>query len=317
MAGADPAGGGELPDLRARASSRPRSRRWPRSRGRPPRSTRELGVIDADLAKAIATRRRAGGRRRVRRPVPDRRVPDRLGHLVEHERQRGDRHPGRPGSWAATVHPNDHVNASQSSNDVFPSSIHLAATQAVVAGPAPGAATTWRRRWRRRRRSSQTVVKAGRTHLMDATPVTLGQEFGGYAAQVRYGVERLESALPRLAELPLGGTAVGTGINTPLGFAGRGDREAAPSSTGLPLTEAPQPLRGAGGAGRAGRDVRPAAYDRGRALQDRQRHPLDGVRPAGRACASCASPTCSPARRSCRARSTRWSPRRCGRSAPR
>ena len=65
------------------------------------------------------------------------------------------------------------------------------------------------------------MVKAGRTHLMDATPVTLGQEFGGYAAQVRYGVERLESALPRLAELPLGGTAVGTGINTPLGFAGK------------------------------------------------------------------------------------------------
>ena len=73
---------------------------------------------------------------------------------------------------------------------------------------------------------------------MDATPVTLGQEFGGYAAQVRYGIERLEATLPRLGELPLGGTAVGTGINAPAGFAARGDRGAAPTRTGLPLTEA-------------------------------------------------------------------------------
>lgn len=81
------------------------------------------------------------------------------------------------------------------------------------------------------------VVKSGRTHLMDATPVTLGQEFGGYAAQVRYGVDRLESALPRLAELPLGGTAVGTGINTPPGFPAAVIAELA-RTTGLPLTEA-------------------------------------------------------------------------------
>jgi fumarate hydratase class II len=81
------------------------------------------------------------------------------------------------------------------------------------------------------------VVKAGRTHLMDATPVTLGQEFGGYAAQVRLGVERLHATLPRVAELPLGGTAVGTGINAPAGFGGRVIAEVA-ASTGLPLTEA-------------------------------------------------------------------------------
>jgi fumarate hydratase class II len=81
------------------------------------------------------------------------------------------------------------------------------------------------------------VVKSGRTHLMDATPVTLGQEFGGYAAQVRYGVERLEASLPRLAELPLGGTAVGTGINTPPGFAAAVIADVA-EATGLPLTEA-------------------------------------------------------------------------------
>jgi fumarate hydratase class II len=81
------------------------------------------------------------------------------------------------------------------------------------------------------------VVKSGRTHLMDATPVTLGQEFGGYATQVRLGVERLEASLPRLAELPLGGTAVGTGINTPPGFAARVIEEVV-RATGLPLTEA-------------------------------------------------------------------------------
>jgi fumarate hydratase, class II len=136
----------------------------------------------------------------------------------------------------APVHPNDHVNASQSSNDVFPSSIHIAATSAVVNDliPALGhleASLT------RKAKAFAAVVKSGRTHLMDATPVTLGQEFGGYAAQVRYGVERLQSCLPRLAELPLGGTAVGTGINTPPGFSAAVIAEVA-GATGLPLTEA-------------------------------------------------------------------------------
>jgi fumarate hydratase class II len=134
------------------------------------------------------------------------------------------------------VHPNDHVNASQSSNDVFPSSIHIAATSAVVNDLVPALehlATSLERKaeqW-------ATVVKSGRTHLMDATPVTLGQEFGGYAAQVRLGIERLQASLPRVAELPLGGTAVGTGINTPAGFAAKVIAEVA-RATGLPLTEA-------------------------------------------------------------------------------
>ncbi|RQX04844.1 aspartate ammonia-lyase [Micromonospora inaquosa] len=134
------------------------------------------------------------------------------------------------------VHPNDHVNASQSSNDVFPSSIHLAATQFIVEDLLPSlghlAAAL-----EAKAAEFETVVKAGRTHLMDATPVTLGQEFGGYAAQVRYGIERLEGAVPRLAELPLGGTAVGTGINTPLGFAAA-VIDKLRESTGLPLSEA-------------------------------------------------------------------------------
>ena len=115
------------------------------------------------------------------------------------------------------VHPNDHVNASQSSNDVFPTTIHLAATEAVVTDTIPGldhlGAVLNRRAqdWRH-------VVKAGRTHLMDAVPITLGQEAGGWATQCSHGTERLRAALPRLGELPIGGTAVGTGINTPEGF---------------------------------------------------------------------------------------------------
>ncbi len=137
---------------------------------------------------------------------------------------------GRP------VHPNDHVNASQSSNDVFPSSIHVAATSAVVNDLVP-ALTHLEQSLSRKAREWVSVVKSGRTHLMDATPVTLGQEFGGYAAQVRLGIERLQSSLPRLAELPLGGTAVGTGINTPPGFSARVIGEVA-RTTGLPLTEA-------------------------------------------------------------------------------
>ncbi|MGW5425931.1 class II fumarate hydratase [Streptomyces sp. NPDC004059] len=134
------------------------------------------------------------------------------------------------------VHPNDHVNASQSSNDVFPSSIHIAATAAVTHQLIP-ALDHLAASLARKSEEFADVVKSGRTHLMDATPVTLGQEFGGYAAQIRYGVERLKASLPRLAELPLGGTAVGTGINTPPGFSAAVIQEAA-RVTGLPLTEA-------------------------------------------------------------------------------
>jgi fumarate hydratase class II len=139
-------------------------------------------------------------------------------------------------SLGRDVHPNDHVNASQSSNDVFPSAIHVAATQSIVNELIPalrhldGSLSRKADEW-------ADVVKSGRTHLMDATPVTLGQEFGGYAAAVRYGIERLQSSLPRIAELPLGGTAVGTGINTPEGFADKVIARLA-DSMGLPFTEA-------------------------------------------------------------------------------
>ncbi|WP_440101513.1 class II fumarate hydratase [Glutamicibacter mishrai] len=134
------------------------------------------------------------------------------------------------------VHPNDHVNASQSSNDVFPTSVHVAATGALINDliPALGQLAT---ALEAKSAEFKDVVKSGRTHLMDATPVTLGQEFGGYAAQVRYGIERVEAVLPRVAEVPLGGTAVGTGINTPDGFPQK-VLEFLRQDTELPITEA-------------------------------------------------------------------------------
>ncbi|HYJ49561.1 MAG TPA: class II fumarate hydratase [Microbacterium sp.] len=134
------------------------------------------------------------------------------------------------------VHPNDHVNASQSSNDVFPTSVHLAVTQELIDDLIPAldhlavALEAKAEAWK-------DVVKSGRTHLMDATPVTLGQEFGGYARQMRLGIERVQAVLPRVAEVPLGGTAVGTGINTPLGFPQR-VLEIIVQDTELPITEA-------------------------------------------------------------------------------
>lgn len=134
------------------------------------------------------------------------------------------------------VHPNDHVNASQSSNDVFPSSVHIAVTESLIHNLLPSLdylankleakAVQW-----------EETVKSGRTHLMDATPVTLGQEFAGYAAQIRYGIERVNSALPRVSELPQGGTATGTGINTPAGFP-QLVIDLIASETELPITEA-------------------------------------------------------------------------------
>jgi fumarate hydratase class II len=134
------------------------------------------------------------------------------------------------------VHPNDHVNASQSSNDVFPTSVHLAVTSAIVSDLLP-ALDYLAGKLEAKARSWAQVVKAGRTHLMDATPVTLGQEFGGYAAQIRYGIERIQTTIPRVAEVPLGGTAVGTGINTPKGFPQEVIKLLA-KATSLPITEA-------------------------------------------------------------------------------
>jgi fumarate hydratase class II len=134
------------------------------------------------------------------------------------------------------IRPNDEPNASQSSNDVFPSAIHVAACSGIVSELIP-ALEHLSQALRERSRRFANVVKSGRTHLMDATPVTLGQEFGGYASAVENGVGRLGDCLSRVGELPLGGTAVGTGLNAPERFAAAVIEELA-TTLGLPLKEA-------------------------------------------------------------------------------
>jgi len=143
------------------------------------------------------------------------------------------------------AHPNDHVNASQSSNDTFPTAIHVAAASAVATRLIPAMVHLAGSLDRKAEEFSE-LVKAGRTHLMDATPVTLGQEFGGYAQIVRMGIERIDASLPRVLELPLGGTAVGTGINTPAGFA-EGVIADLREQTGLAFTEARNHFEAQGG----------------------------------------------------------------------
>jgi fumarate hydratase class II len=195
----------------------------------------ELGVLDDDVAKAIeqAASAVAAGRHDDQFPIDVFQTGSGTSSNMNANEviaSLATTALGRP------VHPNDAVNASQSSNDVFPTSIHIAATQALSRDLIP-ALDHLAESFESKAAEFTDVVKSGRTHLMDATPVTVGQELGGYAAQLRRGVERLEGALPRVAELPLGGTAVGTGINTPPEFAGRViDRLA--EVTGLPLSEA-------------------------------------------------------------------------------
>ena len=196
---------------------------------------RELGMIDPDLADAImaAAESVARGEHDGQFPIDVFQTGSGTSsnmNMNEVLASLAGETLGRP------VHPNDDVNHPLSSNDMFPASIHIAATAGVVRDLIPalehlGAALS------AKGEEFADVVKAGRTHLMDATPVTLGQEFTGYAAQVGRGVERLNASLPRVAELPLGGTAVGTGINSPPGFGGRVIAAVA-EATALPLTEA-------------------------------------------------------------------------------
>jgi fumarate hydratase class II len=142
------------------------------------------------------------------------------------------------------MHPNDHVNMGQSSNDTFPTAVHLAALEAAQDDLLPaldGLAASLSAK----AAEFADVVKTGRTHLMDATPVTLGQEFQGYAAQVAEGAERVRAALPRVGKLPLGGTAVGTGLNAHPEFAAR-VRERVAAATGLALSPPAHPFEGQG-----------------------------------------------------------------------
>ncbi|MCU1595925.1 MAG: aspA [Frankiales bacterium] len=198
-------------------------------KGAAARANAELGVLDPVVAQAISTAAAA-----VAQGSYDDQFP-----IDVFQTGSGTSTNMNVNEVLATLsgaHPNDQVNASQSSNDVFPSAIHLAAASAVVSDLQPALAHL-AESFERKAIEFQDAVKSGRTHLMDATPVTLGQEMGGYAAQCRYGVERLASVLPRVAELPLGGTAVGTGINTPAGFAAAVIADLR-ETTGLPLSEA-------------------------------------------------------------------------------
>ncbi|MFL5851259.1 MAG: lyase family protein, partial [Solirubrobacteraceae bacterium] len=138
------------------------------------------------------------------------------------------------------AHPNDHVNMGQSSNDAFPSAVHLAALDEATNDLLP-ALEQLEGALAAKAREFVDIVKAGRTHLMDAVPVTLGQEFSGYAAQVRLGAERVRSALPRVAQIPLGGTATGTGLNTHPEFAAR-VREKLAADTGLTISPPEDPF---------------------------------------------------------------------------
>ena len=174
-----------FPISRAAASSPAHIRALARIKAAAAQVNAELGVLDADVAEAI----RAAADEVARGAAGTTQFPIdvfQTGSGTSSNMNANEviatlatERLGRP------VHPNDHVNASQSTNDVFPSAIHVAATGGGGQRPHPGARRTWPRRWRRRRDEFADVVKSGRTHLMDATPVTLGQEFGGYAAQVR------------------------------------------------------------------------------------------------------------------------------------
>ena len=138
------------------------------------------------------------------------------------------------------VHVNDDVNMGQSSNDVFPSAVHLAALDEITNDLLP-ALELLAGSLERKAKEFDDIVKSGRTHMMDAVPVTLGQEFGGYAAQVRQGAARLRDALPRLGQIPLGGTATGTGLNTHPEFAER-VRALLVEDTQLPISAAADPF---------------------------------------------------------------------------
>ena len=311
VAGADPAGGRELPDLRPAASSASSSRALAAIKGAAAakvnaelgRARRRTSPTAISAAAAEVARGRLG--RRTSRSTSSRPAPARRRNMNTNEviATLATERLGRAG---APERPRQRLAVVQRR---LPLGDPRRRDRRGRPRPDPGAASTSRRRWRARPTSSPTVVKCGRTHLMDATPVTLGP-----------GVRRLRGAspstassgcrpsLPRLGELPLGGTAVGTGINTPPGFAaaviaaGRGgDRAAADRGA--------RPLRGAGRARRARRGLRAAAHDRRRAGQDRQRPALDGLRPAHRAGRDLPARPAAGLARSCRARSTRSSPR--------
>jgi fumarate hydratase class II len=214
--------------------------RWlGRIKGAAARVNSELGLMDADLSERIAA---AADR------VADGEFDDQF-PIDVFQTGSGTSSNMNANEVIATlagdgVHPNDHVNMGQSSNDVFPSAVHLAALDEATHKLLP-ALEQLEASLTAKADQFRDIVKSGRTHLMDAVPVTLGQEFSGYAAQVRLGSRRVQNALPQVAQIPLGGTATGTGLNTHREFAGR-VRARLTEATGLEIRAPEDPFEAQG-----------------------------------------------------------------------
>ena len=210
----DPQGRRQLPRVRRARAGRGRALAR-RVKGAAARANADLGLLDAELAERIAA---AGDE--IAEGEHDDQFP-----IDVFQTGSGTSSNMNANEVIATLagegaHPNDHVNMGQSSNDVFPSAVHLAALDVATNRLLP-ALERLERAFAAKAEEFKDIVKAGRTHLMDAVPVTLGQEFGGYAAQVRLGARRVRNALPQVAQIPLGGTATGTGLNTHPDFAAK------------------------------------------------------------------------------------------------
>ncbi len=195
----------------------------------------ELGLLDAEVAERVAT---AGDR--VAAGELDDQFPIDVFQTGSGTSSNTNANEVIASLAGDGVHPNDHVNMGQSSNDVFPSAVHLAALDQLVNDLCPALARL-AESLERKAAEFDDVVKSGRTHMMDAVPVTLGQEFGGYAAQVSQGIARVEDVMPRLGQIPLGGTATGTGLNTHPEFAER-VRALLSEQTGLTISAPADPF---------------------------------------------------------------------------
>src|SRR5689334_20605094 len=212
--------------------------RWlGRIKGTAARVNAELGLLDAELAEKIAA---AGDE--IAEGKHDAQFP-----IDVFQTGSGTSSNMNSNEVIATLsgaHPNDHVNMGQSSNDVFPSAVHLAALDEATNTLLPALAQL-EASFAAKAEAYKDLVKSGRTHLMDAVPVTLGQEFAGYAAQIRLGQKRVRNALPQVAQIPLGGTATGTGLNTHPEFAAR-VREKLSADTGLTISAPEDPFEAQG-----------------------------------------------------------------------
>ncbi len=207
------------------------------------------------------------------------------GTQSKHEYERGDLNRaiemlgGEMGS-KKPVHPNDHVNMSQSSNDTYPTAMYVACAEEIVHALIP-ALQELRNALNDKAQAWKDIIKIGRTHTQDATPLTLGQEFSGYTQQIENGIARIEQTLPMLMQLAQGGTAVGTGLNAPVGF-DRMVAERIASITQLAFTTAPNKFEALAAHDAMGDDPWRDQHGRGLAVQDRERHPASRLRPARR-----------------------------------